>query len=159
MTNHTSRTASRRELFAPAAAAATLLFVGSAAQAQTAAKAAAPAAKPAASPRQGLIDAAKKCATTGDVCLKHCIRLTKAGDTSLAGCMAAVQAMLPVCAAAGKLASLDAKRLKDIVKVCADVCADCEAECRKHEFHHKECKACAESCAAMVKEAKALLAA
>ncbi len=73
--------------------------------------------------------------------------------------MRTVNVMLPVCSAVVKLALQDAKRLKELVKVCADVCVDCETECRKHEFHHKECKNCAEACASMVKECKALLAA
>lgn len=105
-----------------------------------------------------LTAAAARCGTVGTVCLKHCIRLTKAGDKSISDCMRAVQAMLPVCSAVGRLASQDAKRLKDLLEVCVAVCNDCEAECRKHEFHHVECKNCAEACAAMVKEAKALLA-
>jgi Cys-rich four helix bundle protein (predicted Tat secretion target) len=107
---------------------------------------------------QALIDAATKCGEVGEICRKHCIKLTAVGDVSIAECLRTVSAMLPICAAVAALAGQDAKRLKDLVKVCADACADCEAECRRHEFHHRECKACAESCAAMVIEAKALLA-
>lgn len=157
MPSRTTGTVSRRHILLPATAAVAMLLFGSATNAQTASGKIVRAKS--ASPRQGLIDAAKRCGTVGDTCVKHCIRLTKAGDTSLAACMAAVQSMLPVCGAIGRLASLDSKRLKDLAKVCADVCADCEAECRKHEFHHKECKNCAEACANMVKECKALLAA
>ena len=61
---------------------------------------------------QSLVDAAKRCGRVGDICLKHCIRLTRAGDTSLADCMRAVQAMLPVCSTMGQLAGQDAKRLR-----------------------------------------------
>lgn len=110
-------------------------------------------------PNQSLVDAAKRCGRVGDICLKHCIRLTRAGDTSLADCMLAVQAMLPVCSTMGQLAGQDAKRLKNMARLCADVCADCEDECRKHEFHHRECKNCAEACAAMIKECKAVIGA
>ena len=113
----------------------------------------------ASAPNAALIAAAKKCGKVGEVCLKHCIKLTKAGDTSLADCMRNVRAMLVVCSAVGRLAEQDAKRLKDLTKVCLDVCTDCEAECRKHESHHVECKNCANSCAAMIAEAKKLLAA
>lgn len=116
-----------------------------------------PLAKGPPSPHKDLIAAAKNCGKVGDVCLKHCIRLTKAGDKSIAKCMETVRAMLPVCAAMAQLASLDAKRVKELAAVCVAVCGDCEDECRKHEFHHRECKACAESCAAMVKEARKLL--
>jgi Cys-rich four helix bundle protein (predicted Tat secretion target) len=160
-----SKTVDRRALLPALAALGALpLVAASSALAQApkapVAKAASKAAPAAAAslPRQALIDAAKRCSTIGDVCLNHCIKLTKAGDKSLEGCMNTVRAMLPVCNAVGQLARQDAQRLKDLVKVCADVCADCEAECRKHEFHHRECKACAEACAAMVKECKAVLA-
>lgn len=141
------------------------LGIGSVLSTEVMAQAKAPASKAATSgakggpaPHASLVAAAKKCADVGDVCLRHCIRLTKAGDKSLADCLTTVRAMLPVCAAVGRLAAQDAKRLKELAKVCADVCADCEAECRKHEFHHKECKACAEACAVMVSECKKLAA-
>jgi Cys-rich four helix bundle protein (predicted Tat secretion target) len=119
--------------------------------AQAAKKAAPKKAAAPASPNQPIVDATRRCETVGKICLNHCIRLTKAGDKSIADCMRAVNAMLPVCSAMNRLAALDAKRLKDLAKVCADVCRDCEAECRKHEFHHVECKNCAEACAATVK--------
>lgn len=104
-----------------------------------------------------IVAAARRCGQVGNICLKHCIRLTAAGDTSLTACMASVRAMLPVCAALVQLAGLNAARLKDLAKVCSDICADCESECRKHEFHHVECKTCAEACATLVKELKPLL--
>jgi hypothetical protein len=65
--------------------------------------------------------------------------------------MRSVSVMLPVCVATNRLAQQDANRLRDLAKVCADICRDCEAECRKHEFHHVECKRCAEACAETVK--------
>jgi Cys-rich four helix bundle protein (predicted Tat secretion target) len=106
---------------------------------------------PSKSPQQAVVEATKRCETVGNACLRHCQRLTRMGDKSLADCMRSVSAMLPVCAAMNRLAIQDAKRLKDLAKVCADICRDCEAECRKHEFHHVECKRCAEACAATVK--------
>jgi len=141
-------------------ALATVPLAGEA-SAQTAVAAKKPLARPSASngPYKALIAAAKKCGDVGEVCRKHCIKLSAAGDVSIAECMRTVSAMLPVCGAAGKLASQDAKRLKDLLKVCVDICADCEAECRKHEFHHRECKACAEACASMIKESKAVIGA
>jgi len=65
--------------------------------------------------------------------------------------------MLPVCTSIGQLAAQDAKRLKDMARVCVSVCSDCEDECRKHEFHHVECKNCAEACAAMISACKTVL--
>ena len=120
---------------------------------------AAPAAKAPVAAHADLIAAAKRCGSVGETCLKHCVRLTKAGDKSLAECLKTVSAMLPVCAAVGRLAAQDAARLKDLAKVCIDVCGDCETACRKHEFHHVECKNCAEACAAMVKACKSAIGA
>jgi Cys-rich four helix bundle protein (predicted Tat secretion target) len=111
------------------------------------------------SPNKALVAAARRCEDVGKICLAHCIRLTKAGDKSLGDCMRAVQAMLPVCGAVKQLAMQDARRLKDLAKVCTDICSDCEVECRKHESHHVQCKNCAEACAATIRECKALIAA
>jgi Cys-rich four helix bundle protein (predicted Tat secretion target) len=111
---------------------------------------------PAKSAQQAIVEATKRCETVGNVCLKHCRRLTRLGDKSLAECMRSVSIMLPVCVATNRLAQQDAKRLQDLAKVCADICRDCEAECRKHEFHHVECKRCAEACADTVKALAAL---
>jgi Cys-rich four helix bundle protein (predicted Tat secretion target) len=135
--------ASRRVLIA--GAAALLAGVGQAPPAS------AQGAAPKTSPHQAIIAATKRCETVGNACLKHCQRLTRLGDKSLADCMRSVSAMLPVCAAMNRLAVQDAKRVKELAKVCADICRDCEAECRKHEFHHVECQRCAEACAATVK--------
>jgi Cys-rich four helix bundle protein (predicted Tat secretion target) len=111
----------------------------------------------AASPRQALIDAAHHCVNKGEVCLDHCIGLLSKGDTSLKDCIRTVSAMLPMCQTLSRLAALDAKRLREFAKVCADVCADCEAECKKHAEHHAVCKACQESCAACIKECKVIV--
>jgi Cys-rich four helix bundle protein (predicted Tat secretion target) len=106
-----------------------------------------------------LVAALRRCESAGAICLNHCIRLTRAGDKTIADCMRTVQAMLPVCSAMRQLAGSDARRLKDLARVCMAVCSDCEDECRKHEFHHVECKNCAEACAATVREIKTLLGA
>ena len=102
-------------------------------------------------PHQAVVEVTKRCESVGNACLRHCQRLTRLGDQSLADCMGSVLAKLPVCVGMNRLAAQDAKRLMDLAKVCADVCWDCEAECRKHEFHHVECKRSAEACAATVK--------
>ena len=160
-----SEPVARRRVLTGAALLLTGVAVGSmrsdSAWAQAAAKptAKSPAAVASKSPHQALIAAAKSCLQTGDTCQKHCVRLISAGDKSLADCLRTVRAMMPICLAMERLAGQDAKRLKELAKVCSDTCADCEAECRKHEFHHRECKACAESCAAMIKQCAAVMAA
>ena len=112
-----------------------------------------------ASANPALVKALRACETAGTTCLNHCVRLTRAGDKSIAECMRSVQAMLPVCTALRQLAGQDARRLRDLARVCMAVCSDCEDECRKHEFHHVECRNCAEACAATVRECKAVIGA
>ncbi|MBS0243981.1 MAG: four-helix bundle copper-binding protein [Proteobacteria bacterium] len=108
---------------------------------------------------KAVVAAADRCEKRGTVCRAHCIRLIRKGDISLVECRRLVEAMLPVCAAVGKLASQNAPRFKDLAKVCLAVCADCEAECRKHAAHHAECKGCMEACQNMVSVLKGVLGA
>ncbi len=110
-------------------------------------------------PNQGLFAASQRCGKLGTACLNHSLRLTRAGDKTLGDCIRAIRDMLPVAAATGRLAALNSKHLKETAKLCADVCTTCEAECRKHEFHHKECAACAAACADMVAECKKVMGA
>ncbi len=110
----------------------------------------------ASSQHRALIEAAQKCVASAEACVPHCLGLIAKGDTSLAECLESVLAMSPVCTAVVRVASLQATRLKELVKVCGDICADCEKACRKHAEHHEVCKACADSCAAFTKEAKKL---
>ena len=107
---------------------------------------------------KAVLDAAKVCESKGQTCRTHCIRLIRRGDNSLAECLKNVNVMLPVCAATARLAAQDAKRFKELAKVCLDVCVDCEAECKKHAPHHAECKACMEACQGMITALKAVLA-
>lgn len=108
------------------------------------------------SQHQALIDAAFDCVRRGEACVPHCVDTLAKGDTMLAECLESVLAMMPVCTAVSRLATIDAPRLKELAKVCGDICADCEKVCRKHESHHAVCKACADACAAFVKESKKL---
>src|SRR5262249_51485999 len=78
------------------------------------------------------------------------------GDTSLAVCAQRVSEMLPACDAVARLATLGAPRLGEFAAACRDVCDDCEKECRKHADTHTICKACADSCARFIAEAKHL---
>lgn len=150
----------RRAILATLAASAAALGVGTAALAQEGHEhhmshdmgghADAPA-------HQAVIDAALDCVKRGEICLSHCITLLGQGDTSLKDCIRTVTTMLPTCAALARLAALDAKRLGEFAKVCADICSDCQAECKKHQDHHAACKACAEACGTCVEECKKLV--
>lgn len=105
---------------------------------------------------QAVIDSATDCVAKAEACVPHCVASLAKGDTSLAECLESVLAMMPMCTAVARLAALDAPRLKDVAKLCADICVDCEKVCRKHEAHHAVCKACADSCAHFVKESRKL---
>ncbi|MEM7193163.1 MAG: four-helix bundle copper-binding protein [Pseudomonadota bacterium] len=100
---------------------------------------------------------ALECVGLGEACANHCVSLLAEGDTSLAKCLIDVNAMLPMCSALAHFAATDAKRLKQLAKVCITVCEDCAKECEKHADKHAECKACGESCEDCIKACKDLV--
>ena len=108
---------------------------------------------------QDLIDAALACVNRGEVCFDHCAKQLGTGDTSLKDCMNSVATTLPMCTAVARFAAFDAPRLKEVARLCVDICTDCEKECRKHEQHHAQCKNCADSCAAFIREGRKVLGA
>jgi Cys-rich four helix bundle protein (predicted Tat secretion target) len=108
--------------------------------------------------RAALAKATSACIATGQACLSHCMETFLSGDTTMAECALAVQEMLAVCGAMETLAANDSGRLPAMARACIAVCEHCEKECRVHEAHQPECKACADACAALVKEAKAVAA-
>jgi Cys-rich four helix bundle protein (predicted Tat secretion target) len=110
------------------------------------------------SKRRDMVDAAVACVGTGEICLKHILDQSAAGDTSLAVCGMRVHDMVAVCRALATLAASDSPQLKPFAKVCIEVCQSCETECRKHEQHHPICKETADSCARVVATCKKLLA-
>ena len=105
-----------------------------------------------------LVAATNECISKGQACISHCMETFRLGDTTMGECAFAVQQMLPVCTAMAYLAAYDSKRLKPMAETCVGVCEDCEKECRVHQEHQPECRACADACAAVIKEAKKLLA-
>jgi Cys-rich four helix bundle protein (predicted Tat secretion target) len=108
---------------------------------------------------QDLLDAALLCVNRGEACIDHCAKQLGAGDTSMKDCMDSVSTMLAMCTAVARFAAFDAPRLKEVVKLSIDVCTDCEKECRKHEQHHAQCKNCADSCAAFIRDGKTVIGA
>ena len=107
---------------------------------------------------QPLLAAMSQSVQAGQVCLHHCVESMKAGDTTLAKCLAAVQDMVAVCTAGGALTAFQSPFLKDLLKVSLQVCEACEAECRKHAQTHPECKACGEACVACITATRSALA-
>jgi Cys-rich four helix bundle protein (predicted Tat secretion target) len=103
-----------------------------------------------------LVATANECLATGQECISHCFETFVAGDTTMAECAFAVEQMLKACDAFSYLAAYDSPHLPAMARVCVSVCEDCERECRKHEDHQAECKACADACAALIRDAKKL---
>jgi len=108
--------------------------------------------------RAALVEAANGCISTGRACLSHCMETFLAKDTMMAACALAVEQMLAVCPALATLAASDSKHLPVMAQACIAVCEDCERECRVHQEHQAECRNCADACAALIKEAKKVLA-
>jgi Cys-rich four helix bundle protein (predicted Tat secretion target) len=106
-----------------------------------------------------LVAAALHCVKMGEACFNHCVQTLSRGDTSMKECIRTTSSMLPMCTVLARFSAMDAKRLKELAKLCIDVCGDCRAECEKHKDHHATCKACMESCAACIDECKKLIAA
>jgi Cys-rich four helix bundle protein (predicted Tat secretion target) len=101
-----------------------------------------------------LVATANECLAKGQACISHCFETFVAGDTMMAECAFAVEQMLKACDAFAYLAAYDSPHLPAMARVCVSVCEDCERECRKHEEHQPECKACADACAALIRDAK-----
>lgn len=97
-----------------------------------------------------LVATARACIARGEACMRHCIALLSRGDTSLVDCLKTVTAMLPICQALERYAIIDARHLRELVRLCMTVNSECEVECRKHADHHDACKACADACAACI---------
>ena len=105
---------------------------------------------------QALTNAAAECVRVGQTCLQHCLDELGKGDKTLAECAQMVNQMLAVCRAVGPIVDANGKYVRPMAQLCADVCTDCEAACRKHAQHHAICAQCADTCATVVKAAKAL---
>jgi Cys-rich four helix bundle protein (predicted Tat secretion target) len=127
-------------------------LVGAGAVALAAAAQAAPKEKPAPEGGNPLLDATFDCQKKAEACLTHCMTMFAAGDTSMAGCAAAVRETIATSRALASLAAANSKHTKELAKVCADVCKDCEAECRKHQAKMSVCRECADACARMIQE-------
>jgi len=97
-----------------------------------------------------LADAAIDCIRRGNACLAHCIALLGAGDTSVAACATAVEAMKPAMDALAAIAATGNRRTADIARALVKLCEDCEAACRVHADKHPTCRACMESCQRMI---------
>jgi len=112
---------------------------------------------PAATPHPGLFQAAMGATDIGVKSRTYCLEAIKKGDASLAPCLKAIEAMIPVCNALGKLAEIDAGRLKDLANTAKLFLDDCERECGKLASTHPALQPCAAACMHSKLEIKSLL--
>lgn len=105
---------------------------------------------------QALATAAAACVSKGQVCLSHCLELLGNGDKEMGSCAQAVNPMLTLATALQDLANQQSKYLPGLAKLAVEACQACEKECRKHEKMHAACKACADSCAELIKRGNAI---
>ncbi len=115
------------------------------------------AVDPASTPHPALFHAAMSCTDRGAKARLYCLKAIKSGDGTLGPCLQAVEAMIPVANALGKLSELDAVRLREMAKLSLRFLDDCETQCRQRGAGHPALQACAASCADCKRAVKTLL--
>ena len=99
------------------------------------------------------------CIERGYTCEAHCMKELSSGNKDMGKCNIKVNDMLAVCQAMQRLVAYKSDRAKDMAAVCIKACQDCADACEEHKAHwahkmHLDCKACFDSCVAVVKAVK-----
>lgn len=108
-----------------------------------------------AAPPVGKIDtaaitaAANHCAAAAEACLRHCLAMLSSGNTSMAACSKAVADLGPAARALAEIAPGGSAHVGALAAVVGQFAKDCKAECDKHAMM-APCKACGDSCAALI---------
>ena len=127
------------------------LLVGAGLALATAAVTRAEAAPPAAKSSSGLTAAAESCVRASHACLRHCLDMLATGNATMAVCAKAVSDLIPTSHALTALAASGSPHTAALAAVVAQVAKACKVECDKH-LAMGPCKACADSCAALIAE-------
>jgi Cys-rich four helix bundle protein (predicted Tat secretion target) len=135
----------RRALIAVAGATAAMLSAGSV-LAQTREAVSMHPAK-----YKALEDAAGRCVSTGNDCIRHCLGMLAMNDVSMAACNAAAYELVAACVALQTLAAVNSRNLPAFAKAVAAICLVCQKECEKFP-HFAECSACAAACTACAEQ-------
>jgi len=98
----------------------------------------------------GLAAAAAHCEQAAQACLRHCLAMLPS-DASMQGCAKTVADLLPAVSALAAIAAGSSRHVAPLAKVVGEIAKDCKAECDKHASM-PPCKACADSCAALLAE-------
>ena len=105
-----------------------------------------------------LLKAAIACVSTGEAARSLSERLVLEGNASLAPTLKAVRAMVPVSAALGELAKIDAARLKPMAELSIGFLDDAAKACIAHAAAHPQLRACAAACALAIRQCRAVAA-
>jgi Cys-rich four helix bundle protein (predicted Tat secretion target) len=103
-----------------------------------------------------LFDSLQGCIRAAELCQAHCQRMLAAGNSSIADCSQAVNALLPACQALAVLTVQRSSYLPRYAALTRDMCLACEKECRKHASEHTECRNCADACSSCAKRCDVL---
>ena len=101
---------------------------------------------------KALMDAAAKCVSTGDECLRHCFGMLSMNDASMADCTKSSYDLVAACGALESLSAVNSPFTPAFAKTVADVCMACKKECDKFPQYVEctdcgtACKACADEC-------------
>ncbi|MEO6953428.1 MAG: four-helix bundle copper-binding protein [Polyangia bacterium] len=110
------------------------------------------AAPSAAKPSSGsLVLAANSCVRASQACLRHCLDMLATGNVAMAACAKSVADLIPASEALAAIAAGSSRHTAALAAVVGQIARDCKAECDKH-LAMGPCKACAESCAALIAE-------
>lgn len=101
---------------------------------------------------KALADAAAKCVSDGNNCLRHCFGMISMEDTSMAECTKAAFDTIAACNALDALAAVNSPHTAAFARAVADVCLACKKECDKFPDVAEcrdmgaACKTCADEC-------------
>lgn len=108
-------------------------------------------AAPAGKPTGELTLAATTCTRIAQACLRHCLAMLATGNGAMGGCAKAVADLIPAVEALAAIAAGGSRHVGPLAKVVGEIARDCKIECDKHPSM-AACKACADSCAALLVE-------
>ncbi len=94
---------------------------------------------------KALMEAAAKCVSTGNECLRHCFGMLAMNDTSMADCTKTSFDLVAACGALETMSAVNSPFTPALAKTVADVCMACKKECDKFP-QYAECKACGDAC-------------
>ena len=75
------------------------------------------------------------CLKKGKACADHCRKQISAGDKDFEKCYSSVRAMMILCDATGKLATLKSTQIRGVLDACISSLETCRDACLEHKEH------------------------